>query len=77
MGRKREVSDQEILQAISLHPDPVVTASEIAEAVDMTNTGVNKRLNQLVEDEFVVRKDVGARATIYWLTDEGKLKAQN
>jgi predicted transcriptional regulator len=74
-GRKRETSDVEILKQISLHPEPVVTASEIAERVDMTNAGVNKRLKQLVNDGLVTRKQVGARAVIYWLSPAGELRA--
>lgn len=74
-GRKRDVSDAEILQAIALHPDPIVTASEVADAVGITSQGVNSRLQELVEVDLVVRKDVGARAAVYWLTPEGKQKA--
>jgi predicted transcriptional regulator len=73
-GRNRVVSDTEILREIRLHPDPIVTASEVAEAVDMTPQGVNSRLNELVDEELVVRKDVGARAAVYWLTDAGKAR---
>jgi predicted transcriptional regulator len=65
MGRNKEVSDKQILQAIALHPDPIVTSSEVAESVDMTKQGVNKRLNELAEEEYVVRKSVGARAVVY------------
>lgn len=74
-GRKREVADEEILRAIALHPDPVVTAKEVAEPVDMSPQGVNKRLRQLADDDLVVRKKVGAHAIIYWLTDEGRERA--
>lgn len=75
MGRNKEVSDKQILQAIALHPDPIVTSSEVAESVDMTKQGVNKRLNKLAEDEYVVRKSVGARAVVYWLSEDGKERA--
>jgi predicted transcriptional regulator len=71
-GRKREVSDEEILRAIRLHADPVVTAREVADIVDMSSQGVNKRLRELVDQELIVRKEVGARAVIYWLSDAGR-----
>lgn len=74
-GRKPETSDAELIQAIALHADPVVTASEVAERVGMTNAGVNKRLPGLVEGGYLVRKEVGAHAVIYWLTDAGKERA--
>jgi len=71
-GRNKEVSDEEIARAIALHPDPVVTASEVAESVDMSKQGVNKRLRELADEGYVVRKEVGARAVIYWLDDKGR-----
>ena len=71
-GRKKETSDKEILRAIALHPDPIVTASEVGEAIDMTPQGVNKRLQELTSEGYVVRKDVGARAAVYWLDEAGK-----
>lgn len=73
-GRKRSTSDDEILTAIALHPEPVVTAGEIAERVGMTNAGVNKRLPELEEDGLIIRKEVGAHAVIYWLTDTGRAR---
>jgi len=74
-GRKKEVSDEEILRAIALHPDPIVTASEVAEMVDLTKQGVNKRLRELSDEGYVVRKEVGARAVVYWLDEDGKERA--
>jgi predicted transcriptional regulator len=74
-GRKKRVCDKEILQAVALHPDPVVTPSEVAEYVDMTRQGVNKRLRDLSEDGYLVRKEVGGRAVIYWPDDAGREKA--
>ena len=71
-GRKREVTDEEILRAIRLHADPVVTAPEVADIVDMSSQGVNKRLRQLADQELVIRKEVGSRAVIYWLSDAGR-----
>jgi DNA-binding MarR family transcriptional regulator len=71
-GRKPEVEDDEILEAIALHPDPVVTASEVAESIDMSQQGINKRLRDLADRDLIVRKEVGARAIIYWLDDDGK-----
>lgn len=71
-GRKPEVSDAEILSAIHSHPDAVVTASDIADIVDLTGAGVNNRLPNLVDAGLVIRKDVGARAAVYWLSDQGR-----
>jgi len=70
-GRKREISDEQILRAIALHPDPVVTAQEVADSIDMSPQGVNKRLKELAGKGYIVRKEVGARAVIYWMDDDG------
>jgi len=74
-GRDKKLTDVEILKEISLHPDPVVTTSEIAERVEMTRQGLNNRMNELAETGDLVRKDVGGRAVIYWLSKQGKEKA--
>lgn len=71
-GRKKETADDEILREIALHPEPVITAGELAERVGMTSAGVNKRLTELVDEDLVVRKEVGARAVIYWLSTAGE-----
>lgn len=71
-GRKRETTDEEILMAFAKHPEPVITASEVADRVGMTNAGINKRLQSLADDGLIIRKEVGARAVIYWLSQEGQ-----
>jgi predicted transcriptional regulator len=74
-GRKKTVADVEILRHISLYPDPAITASELAERVDMSKQGVNKRLRELADDGYIVRKKVGAHAVVYWLDDAGRERA--
>jgi predicted transcriptional regulator len=76
-GRSKDTSDEEILRAIALHSDKAVTSSEIAEQVDMTSAGVNKRLRDLAESGDIVRKEVGARAVVYWVTDQGRERASD
>lgn len=41
----------------------------------MSNQGVNGRLRELADEGLVHRKKVGARAVIYWLTDDGQERA--
>jgi len=74
-GKNRQVSNEELLRAIALSPDPIVTAPEIAERVDLTRQGVNNRLPELVEIGYLKKREVGAKAIVYWLTDEGRAKA--
>jgi predicted transcriptional regulator len=76
-GRSPEVSDEEILRAVGLHDEPVVSPSDVAEAVDMSNAGINNRLRQLADEGYLIRKEVGAKAVIYWLSDEGASRAKD
>jgi predicted transcriptional regulator len=50
----------------------VITATELSDAVDMTRQGVNNRLSELVESGHLRSKQVGSRAVVYWLTEEGR-----
>ena len=71
-GRKPTVSDEDILKEIALAPDPIVTAVEIAEDIEMTQQGAHSRLESLEEQSFVRSKKVGSRARVWWLTDLGR-----
>lgn len=64
-------SDIKYLKAMATHPDPVVTSSEIAEEVDVTQQAVNKALNRLMERDLARKKKVGARAVVWWPTTQG------
>jgi len=74
-GRKKTISDAEILREVRLYPDPVVTAKEIANEIGMTSQGVNARFDGLADNGYLNKKQVGARAVVYWLTDSGKREA--
>ena len=72
-GRPRDVTDQEILKAVKMTFGPA-TAGDIKDQVDLNRSGVNKRLDILVEDGYLHEKRVGANAVVYWLTDNGEQK---
>jgi predicted transcriptional regulator len=74
-GRKPTVSDEEILRAVRVHPEPVITAKDIVEQIELTRQGVHNRLEDLVEEGYLKRKEVGSRAVVYWLSDKGKERA--
>jgi len=71
-GPSPKVSDREMLQIIRLHPDAVVTASDVAQETDYTPENVNERLKDLSERGLLRKKKVGSAAAVYWLTDAGK-----
>lgn len=71
-GPSPKVSDREILQIIRLHPDAVVTASDVAEETDYTSENVNERLSDLANRGLLRKKKVGSAAAVYWVTDDGK-----
>jgi predicted transcriptional regulator len=70
-GRPKRVSDTEILEAVVLIKGPA-TAKEVGDIVDMGRSGVNKRLDDLVERGLIHEKTVGANAKVYWLTEAGE-----
>jgi DNA-binding MarR family transcriptional regulator len=74
-GRNERQTDTDFLREIALSPDPIVTAPELAERMDYTRAEVHKRLNDLVEQGLVRKRDVGSRPTVYWLSEAGRRKA--
>ncbi|QIO25380.1 MarR family winged helix-turn-helix transcriptional regulator [Haloarcula sp. JP-L23] len=71
-GPDQRVSDDDILKEIALCPDPIVTASELAEKLPYSRQRVNQILDEFVENGWVDEREVGARAIVYWLTPEGQ-----
>ena len=65
-GRPKKVSDAEILRVMREHPDKAVTATEIAEEIGITSTGLLNRLNELAEGGYVHKKRAGANAVVWW-----------
>ena len=72
MGRPPRLTDQEVLRLVTLHPEPVVSASDLCEKMDMTQRGANKRLQRLVDAGFLQKKEVGSSAMVFWITQDGK-----
>lgn len=66
--RERKISDQDVLKVFDNADEPVLTASEIAEALPVTRQAVNYRLNRMHEEGTVDRKNAGASAVVWWAT---------
>lgn len=64
---KQTVSDGEIVAAMSRHPDPAFTTSELAGMFDMTAEGIRRRLESLRERNEVYKKKPTERTVIWWV----------
>jgi len=75
-GRPPKVSDEEILRGIATVYGPA-TVSELIEDIDINRSGMNKRLDKLVEQGLVREKTAGANAVVYWLSEAGQKELDN
>ncbi|WP_228546141.1 HTH domain-containing protein [Halegenticoccus tardaugens] len=67
------VTPERILQVLRTVDDPVATAGDIAEILDCTPEAVRQKLTVLHDQGRVARRKVGARAVVWWLTEEEPL----
>lgn len=71
-GPKPTVSDERILRLVVLYPAPAVKVGDLVDPLGITEQAVNKRLKGLVDDGLLDTRKVGARARVYWPTEEGR-----
>lgn len=71
-GREPTVSAEKVMQAIALHPEPVVTARDIHEDLDLKPDGARERLKRLVDEGYLEMKRPGGSALVFWMTDKGR-----
>lgn len=72
MPRTPKAGDSEILREMVLFPHPVATASDLADELGYSTDGMRGRLKHLEQEGYVSSRDVGARATVWWVTDRGR-----
>lgn len=70
-GRKPRVSDEEILAVFRAADDPVLSTGEVTEHLPIKRSATYKRLDTLREEERLAGKEVGSRANVWWIPDEG------
>jgi len=70
-GRKKTVSDVEILREFAICEAPFMHPTELTEPMDMSRQGVYKRLKKLEDDGLLNSKKTGQTRN-WWLTDEGR-----
>lgn len=76
-GRNPQVSPEEVMKAIAMHPEPVVTASDINEEIGLSRDGARERLKSLAEDGYLDVKRPGSSALVFWMTDKGRATLSN
>ena len=62
------VSESEVLAALINADDPVLTVGEVAESIGTSPDTARRRLQSLHDLGDVHRKEVGARAVVWWPT---------
>lgn len=67
VGRKPEVTDDDIVEVVASFDDPVATTSEIADQLPISRRRVHDRLKALLDDDRVRAKDVGSRSRVWWV----------
>jgi len=55
-----------VLEVLEQTDQPVLTAKEVANKLDVSSETARRKLNKLYEKEKVGRKKVGARAVVWW-----------
>jgi predicted ArsR family transcriptional regulator len=69
------VTDSDVIRALREYHDPVATATDLADVLGVTSETIRRHLTELHEQGRVDRKDVGARAVVWWLADERRASA--
>jgi len=59
MGRPPTVSADEVMRAIALHPEPVVTARDINEEIGLKPASALARLHTLADEGYLDKKEPG------------------
>lgn len=70
-GPDPTVTQEDILKEIRLAYAPVKTPKDLSEQLDISNTAVSNKLQDMEEKGWVDSERVG-RARVYWVTDAGR-----
>jgi hypothetical protein len=68
-GRKRRVSDEEILDVFRNTTKPELTANDVAEELPIKRRAVLNRLGDLEEEGELGKRTVGGTSVIWWLPE--------
>jgi predicted ArsR family transcriptional regulator len=59
-----------VLDVVRSSEGPVVTANDVADALECSGEAARRKLNQLEEQDTLSRRKVGGTAVVYWISDE-------
>lgn len=76
-GRKRRVTDADLLDVFRATSDPVLSTAEVAEAVPIKRRGVLTRLRRLEEDGDLDSKQIGGRNTVWWTVEKAERRRES
>lgn len=70
-GPDPEVSNCEVLEVVLLHPDPAMSAAEVADSVGVTRQAADRYLRKMAKEDLVRSSKVGA-SRIWWVGETGR-----
>lgn len=65
-------NDLTYLKVFVEHPDPVLTATEVADELDVSQQAAHKKLKALQDSGFIRSKKTGSRSRVWWITTDGR-----
>lgn len=65
-------NDISYLRVFVEHPDPVLTATEVADELDVSQQAAHKKLKALQDSGFLRSKKTGSRSRAWWITTDGR-----
>lgn len=69
MPRPRTFMNEDVVEIMREFPEPYVTLGDVASELDKSKSAVEDRMWELLEDDKIKRKKVGANAVVWWLPE--------
>lgn len=71
-GRPPTVEPIEVVRAVALHHEPVASARDINEQLDLEPDSMRERMKRLADDGYLGVKKPGSSALVFWVSDKGR-----
>ncbi len=69
-SKRGGTGSEELRRIFEQSPDPVLSAVEVAEEMEITQQAAHAKLTKAHEQGCVKRKKVGSRAVVWWFPDQ-------